>query len=122
FRIPRRGADPHRMRGRRQFLVARGRRGRSEPGMMQPAHLWERLTTAGIVHGPLPAGASDRSPWYVRAMLGIADWLAAVFLLTFVGIALSGVLRNATAALAVGLGICGAAIVVLRMVPASVFV
>jgi len=90
--------------------------------MTQRAQLWERLITAGIAHGPLPADAGDRSPWYVRAMLGIAAWLAAVFLLTFVGIALSGLLRNATAALAVGIGICGGAIVVLRMVPASVFV
>jgi len=90
--------------------------------MTQRAQLWEGLASAGITHGSLPAEAGDRSPWYVRAMLGIAAWLAAVFLLAFLGIALSTVLRNATAAIAIGAVICGAAIVVLRMVTANVFV
>src|SRR4029434_8599221 len=35
---------------------------------------------------------------------------------------LSGVLRNTTAAVAVGVGICGVAIAVLRLVPHNVFV
>jgi uncharacterized membrane protein len=90
--------------------------------MTQRAQLWESLTGAGIVHGPLPAEAGDHSPWYVRAMLGVAAWLAAVFLLAFLGIALSTALRNTTAAIVIGAVICGAAIVVLRMVPANVFV
>jgi hypothetical protein len=90
--------------------------------MTQRAQLWESLAGAGIAHGPLPAEAGDRSPWYVRAMLGIAAWLAAVFLLAFLGIALSGVLRNDTAAIAIGVGVCGVAIAVLRLVPANVFV
>lgn len=90
--------------------------------MTQRAHLWESLTAAGIAHGPLPADAGDRSPWYVRAMLGIAAWLAAVFLLAFLGIGLSGLLRNATVAIALGAVICGAAIVLLRQVPGNVFV
>src|SRR4029453_18711042 len=96
-RLPRRGADPHRVRGRGQLLAASGRRGRSERDMTQRAQLWERLTTAGIAYGPLPAEAGDRSPWYVRGMVGVAAWLAALFLLAFLGIALSGVLRNTTA-------------------------
>jgi len=90
--------------------------------MTQRVDVWESLTTAGIVNGPPPADAGDRSPWYVRAMLGIAAWLAAVFLLAFLGIGLSGVLRNATAAIAIGAGICGVAIAALRLVPANVFV
>ena len=104
-----------------QGVVSRS--GRPFPtDMTQRAQLWESLTAAGIAHGPLPADAGDRSPWYVRAMVGIAAWLAAVFLLAFLGIGLSGVLRNATAAIAIGVGICGVAIAVLRLVPANAFV
>ncbi len=84
--------------------------------------LWERLAFDGIVQGAPPADAGDASPWYVRAMLGIAAWLAAVFLLLFVGIGLSDLLRNATAAIVVGAVICGAAVTLLRMTRGSVFV
>ncbi len=90
--------------------------------MTQRAQLWETLTTAGIANGPLATDAADHSPWYVRAMLGIAAWLAAVFLFVSLGIGLSGLLRNATAAIAVGAGICGAAIVLMRLFTGNVFV
>ena len=90
--------------------------------MTPRAQLWASLAAAGIADGPLPVDAGDGSPWYVRAMLGIAAWLAAVFLLLFVGIALSEVLRNATAAIVVGAVICGAAVAVLRVATGNVFV
>jgi hypothetical protein len=86
------------------------------------AQLWERLASAGITHGPLPADTGDRSPWYVRAMLGIAAWLAAIFLLVFLGLVLSDVLRHATAAIVIGAVICSAAIVMLRIAGANIFV
>jgi hypothetical protein len=90
--------------------------------MTQRAQLWETLTAAGIANGPLAPDAADRSPWYVRAMLGIAAWLAAVFLFVSLGIGLSGLLHYATAAIAIGAGVCGAAIVLLRLASGNVFV
>lgn len=49
--------------------------------------LWQTLRVQQWVEGDLPSDDS-LSPWYIRAMQGIAGWLGALFLLCFVGIAL----------------------------------
>ena len=45
---------------------------------------WQALRDAGIVRGDAPETSEAGSPWYVRAMLGVAGWIAALFLLGFV--------------------------------------
>ena len=47
----------------------------------QRSELWTSLRIAGIVDGDLPADEGDTSPWYVRAMVGAAAWIAALFLI-----------------------------------------
>lgn len=86
--------------------------------------LWERLRAAGLVEGDLPAPAEALAPWYVRVMLGLAGWMAASFLLSFVGVALASVMQRAALMLAVGAGACFAATTIFRNRPgdfASVF-
>ena len=52
---------------------------------------WNRLVAANIVTGPVPPTDAEEAmqmPWYVRALIGIAGWIAAGFLLGFIGAAL----------------------------------
>lgn len=76
--------------------------------------LWQQLTGAGLVTGALPVAAPAGGPWYVRAMLGIAGWIGALFLLGFVGAALAFVFRDESAGVAVGLIFCVAAYAIFR--------
>ncbi|HXT69043.1 MAG TPA: DUF4401 domain-containing protein [Vicinamibacterales bacterium] len=73
------------------------------------ADLWQRLADEGLVQGEVPAAAEPAAPWYVRAMLGVAGWIGALFLLGFVGAGLAFVFRDEGAALVVGALCCGAA-------------
>lgn len=70
--------------------------------------LWRQLCEAGLAQGELPERSSPPSPWFVRAMLGVAGWIGALFLLGFVGAGLAFVFRNEAVALIVGLLCCGA--------------
>jgi hypothetical protein len=89
--------------------------------MTSIAGVWERLAAAGIVRGTAPPAAEEQSPWYVTAMLGVAAWLSALFLLAFVAIALSDLLRNATSAIVTGALLCVVAIAMLRIAGSGVF-
>lgn len=89
--------------------------------MIAAAGVWERLVAAGIVSGTAPPAEDDPSPWYVTAMLGVAAWLSALFLLAFAGVALSDLFRTATSMLVLGMLLCAAAIAVLRFAGNSVF-
>ena len=84
------------------------------PHMAARETLWRRLVVAGVASGELPPAAPSHGPWYVRAMLGIAGWLGALFLLGFVSAALAFVFRSASAAVAVGLICCVAAYAIFR--------
>lgn len=75
--------------------------------------LWDRLDAAGLVEGVAPAAAADAAPWYVRAMVGIAGWIAACFLLAFIGGAVAFAFRTGGAAVMVGLVLCAVAIALL---------
>jgi hypothetical protein len=67
-----------------------------------PGELWERLRQAGVVEGELPGGSGIPSPWYVRVMLGLSGWIAALFLLGFVALGLEFVRDSAPASLSSG--------------------
>jgi len=70
--------------------------------------LWRQLCEAGLAQGEVPVRSTPASPWFVRAMLGVAGWIGALFLLGFVGAGLAFVFRNEAVALIVGLLCCGA--------------
>jgi Domain of unknown function (DUF4401) len=83
--------------------------------------LWLRLQAAGLVEGETPAPGAAAAPWFVRAMLGIAGWIGAVFLLGFVGLGFRFVMESAGASFIVGLLACGAAGMLFRARPESDF-
>jgi len=84
------------------------------------ADLWAKLAAAGLTAGDMPAEEAH-SPWYVRVMLGIAGWLAAAFLLGFVGVGFAFVMKSQTASVAVGFMLIAAAYAVFRMAPRNDF-
>jgi uncharacterized protein DUF4401 len=79
------------------------------------AALWARLGAEGLVEGEMPEPRRPASPWYVRAMLGIAGWIGALFLLGFVGAAFSLLVDNSGAALILGAAVCGGAFALFRL-------
>lgn len=81
---------------------------------MNAAELWAGLSDAGLVEGARPEPEAGGSPWYVRLMLGIAGWIGALFLLSFVAVALAAVMDDAASALVAGTVCCAAALVLFR--------
>jgi hypothetical protein len=79
--------------------------------------LWSRLRAAGIVDGDMPQAGAAPSPWYLRVMLGIAGWIAALFLLAFVAMGFSFVLKSASSSLFAGLLCCAVAAGMFRATP-----
>ena len=79
------------------------------------ATLWRRLADAGLVTGDAPAPSGDGTAWYIRAMLGAAAWIAAVFLLAFIGMAMHELVRTNAAKIVTGLIVCAGAAAMLRV-------
>ncbi|MEO8158075.1 MAG: DUF4401 domain-containing protein [Betaproteobacteria bacterium] len=84
--------------------------------------LWARLKQSGLIEGDAPATQAQLTPWYIRAMLGIAGWIGALFLLGFVGAAFAVVMKSAVAALFAGALLCAAATVMFRGRPDGDFI
>jgi hypothetical protein len=82
---------------------------------MTGAELWERLQADGAVEGERPEAGRPSSPWYVRAMLGIAGWIGALFLLGFVGTALAFLVNDTAIAIVIGAACCAAAFTLFRI-------
>lgn len=88
---------------------------------IDPVALWEQLKQAQLVEGEMPAETAGATPWYIRAMLGVAGWIGALFLMGFVGVGFAFVMKSALAALAFGIVACGIAIVLFRARPDNDF-
>jgi hypothetical protein len=83
--------------------------------------LWAALVASGLATGEVPACSPERSPWYVRAMLGVAAWIGALFLFGFVGAMFAFVLESAFASIAAGVLVCTGAAMLLRWHPEATF-
>ena len=79
------------------------------------AKLWETLRQAGLVQGEVPVNDTDESPWYVKAILAFSGWLAAIFLLGFVGVGLRLIMESEVASLITGAVMMAAAYGILRV-------
>ena len=55
---------------------------------------WRMLLDAGLVTNSTPPVQTLESPWYVRLLLGITGWMAALFLLGFVATGLAWIIRT----------------------------
>ena len=83
--------------------------------------LWETLLKAGLVQGEAPATDTIESPWYVKGILAFSGWLAAMFLLGFVGVGFQFIMESGLASLITGGVMMAAAYAVLR-IPKNEFV
>lgn len=77
--------------------------------------LWQKLVHADVVSGELPSVDTIESPWYIKVLLAISGWLAALFLLGFLGAAFSFAFRNSGVSFVVGGLMIGGAYAFLRM-------
>jgi uncharacterized membrane protein len=87
----------------------------------QSERVWSMLVEAGVTEGEPPATKNLESPWYVKVLLAFSGWLAALFLLGFIGLGLEFVFDNSAAAFVVGGIMIGGAFAILR-IPQNEFV
>jgi uncharacterized membrane-anchored protein len=90
--------------------------------------LWETLKDQQIVSGDIPANTDDAlhgsTPWYIALMQGFAGWVAAFFMLGFIGSVFGFLFRfdNEITLIASGIICCTAAYVLFRTQPKGIFV
>jgi len=77
--------------------------------------IWESLLKAGIVQDPPPQSRELDTPWYVKVLLALSGWLAALCLFAFFGMLLKSLLFNSAISFIIGSVLIGAAISVLRL-------
>lgn len=76
--------------------------------------LWQTLRHADLVQGEMPAKNTDASPWYIKLLLGFSGWLAALFLMGFIGLSISNIWQEPVTVLIISLVMIGVAYVILR--------
>lgn len=71
---------------------------------MSELSLWNRLKNADLVTGEQPetGNTGDQNLWYVRVLQGFAGWLAAIFLLAFLGFGVAGLFEHGQALIVMG--------------------
>ncbi|MCX7554933.1 GDYXXLXY domain-containing protein [Marinicella sp. S1101] len=89
---------------------------------MNQHSLWRQLKQQNLVSGNEPEfNATEESLWYVRAMQGFAGWLAALFLIGFLGVGVAGLFEHGVALIIMGLIINYASYVFFKTKPESDF-
>ena len=81
----------------------------------QAEQMWTTLIQAGVVEGPAPETGQLDSPWYVKVLLAFSGWLAALFLLGFIGAGFQFIMKSSTASFVVGGVMVGGAFSIFRM-------
>lgn len=82
---------------------------------LQTNNVWTRLQNNGIVHGTMPDDTRSDSPWYVKVLLAFCGWLAAIFILGFIGAAFVFVFKSPGTAGIIGGVMIAAAFSLLRI-------
>ncbi|HEX8623564.1 MAG TPA: DUF4401 domain-containing protein [Allosphingosinicella sp.] len=82
---------------------------------MNAEALWDRLSAEGLVEGGMPEPERSASPWFVRVMLGVAGWIAALFLIAFVGTGFAFIIEDAAFAAVAGAACCAGAFALFRV-------
>lgn len=84
--------------------------------------VWSTLLEVNLVEGEAPTSVDLESPWYVKTLLAFCGWFASLFILGFIGTALSFVIDSAGACFLVGGFLIGGAFFVLRLPKNEFFV
>lgn len=83
--------------------------------MTQAKHqLWQQLNDSGLVSDSMPDNGEIETPWYIGALMAFLGWLAAMFLLGFLGLGVFQVFESPVASLLVGGIMIGGAYFLLR--------
>lgn len=69
--------------------------------------LWLKLTESSLVQGDMPDIQANNSPWYIRAMQGFAGWIAAFFVLAFLGTVFTWIFRMENGFVVISMGLIG---------------
>jgi len=67
--------------------------------------LWSKLAESNLVHGEMPDTTTSQTPWYIKAMQGFAGWIAAVFILAFLGTVFTWLFRMESGTVLIVLGL-----------------
>lgn len=77
--------------------------------MLSINHWFETLSTAGVCAMPQPDKSEKETPWYISVLMGFCGWLASLFLLGFMALALGAMIESGIASSIVGLALLGGA-------------
>ncbi len=90
---------------------------------MNQDKLWARLKADNLVQGEQPESAAtgEQAFWYIRALQGFAGWLAAVFLIGFLGFGVAGLFEHGAALMVLGVVINVSTYVYFKTEPESDF-
>lgn len=77
--------------------------------------LWAALLKNKIVTGEPPQKTEAESPWFVKLLMAFSGWLAALFLLFFIGLGFKFIWKNEVAALMIGASMITGAWFILRV-------
>ncbi|MBN2143819.1 MAG: DUF4401 domain-containing protein [Candidatus Aureabacteria bacterium] len=80
----------------------------------QTGQTWTLLKENGIVQGEEPTKKISASPWYVKMLLAFSGWLAAGFILGFIGAAFAFVFEHISVAFILGMTMIVSAYILLR--------
>ena len=80
----------------------------------QSEQMWTTLVQAGAVEGPAPETGKLDTPWYVKMLLAFSGWLAALFLLGFIGVGFEFIMKSSSASFVVGGVMVGGAFGIFR--------
>ena len=76
--------------------------------------LWQTLKEYKLLSGELPESTELESPWYIRLLVGIGGWLAAIFILGFIGTGFAIVFRSEEFGSVIGILMALASYIMLR--------
>ncbi|MGJ8663818.1 MAG: GDYXXLXY domain-containing protein [Marinicella sp.] len=90
---------------------------------MSDTHLWQQLKGASLVSGDQPDHEKEPEStlWYIRILQGFAGWLAALFLIGFLGFGVAGLFDHGIAMIILGVVINLLAGVYFKTAPDSDF-
>ncbi|TDR19429.1 GDYXXLXY domain-containing protein [Marinicella litoralis] len=90
---------------------------------MKNLNLWRRLSDMDLVSGEQPANEQvhETTFWYIRVLQGFAGWLAAVFLIGFLGFGVAGLFEHGAAMMVLGVILNVSSYVFFKTKPGSDF-
>jgi len=88
----------------------------------QTDSLWNKLANAELIDGEPPVNNEVDSPWFVKILIAFSGWLAACFLLIFLGLVFSALFDSPLATFVAGVALLLAAFGMFKSKPNDFFI